>query len=296
MIRREVAWRVFAGEFNASTLHVKDSEEERSPSYVVTPIGAMINRMFVVGVLTENENIGTDNEPMWRGRISDPTGTFYISAGKYQPEAASMLSRLKVPAFVAVIGKSRVYSPEGGKMYLSIRPETIVEVDAGIRDLWILDTAKATLLRMEAMKAATTIEEPSENALVEQGYSPTVAHGVMRSYQFYGMTDLDKYRSMVLATLKRTLPNTDEEDHYVPNLSAAEEIDIEERPDDMDQEDSVLDVIEELDLDGRGAPLDDLISATSRMEMDRTRLEEVINSLLDKGLIYEPVLGKMKRI
>jgi hypothetical protein len=38
------------------------------------------------------------------------------------------------------------------------------------------------------------------------------------------------------------------------------------------------------------------VEEVKRLGMDRTVLEEVTNSLLDKGLIYEPVLGRMKRI
>ena len=45
MISREVAWRVFAGEYNSSNLEIK-GEGERAPSYIVTPLGAMINRVL----------------------------------------------------------------------------------------------------------------------------------------------------------------------------------------------------------------------------------------------------------
>ncbi|UCF08828.1 MAG: DNA-binding protein, partial [Thermoplasmata archaeon] len=123
MVAREVAWRVFAGEYNYTT-YVETGSDERAPSYVVTPLGARINRLFIVGVLTDVENIGTDTEPMWRARVSDPTGVFYISAGQYQPEAAQILSTIKPPKFVAVVGKSRTYSPEEGVIYVSVRPET----------------------------------------------------------------------------------------------------------------------------------------------------------------------------
>jgi RPA family protein len=106
MMKRETAWRVFAGEFNSS-LHVIPSMENRAPSYVVSPLGAKINRLFAVGVITDVENIGTESEPMWRARLSDPTGVFFLSAGQFQPEAARTLSKLKPPVFAAVIGKSR---------------------------------------------------------------------------------------------------------------------------------------------------------------------------------------------
>jgi len=57
------------------------------------------NRLFIVGVVTEVENIGKDNT-LWRGRVADPTGVFTVYAGQYQPESAIFLSELNIPAYV----------------------------------------------------------------------------------------------------------------------------------------------------------------------------------------------------
>ncbi|MCK4929252.1 MAG: DNA-binding protein, partial [Methanosarcinales archaeon] len=81
---REVAHRVFAQEFRDSDLSFKDSNDQYSPQYLLTPTGAKVNRMFIVGTLTEKEDIGTDAE-YWRARVVDPTGAFIIYAGQYQP-------------------------------------------------------------------------------------------------------------------------------------------------------------------------------------------------------------------
>ena len=43
---REQAWRVFAGEYNNTTCKVV-GEGEKEPSYVITPLGAKINRLFI---------------------------------------------------------------------------------------------------------------------------------------------------------------------------------------------------------------------------------------------------------
>ncbi|MEE9507408.1 MAG: DNA-binding protein, partial [Thermoplasmata archaeon] len=66
-MRREVAWRVFAKEYSDSDFQFSEGGE-RSPSYVVTPLGAKINRLFVVGVITDIDNVGSDDQPMWRAR------------------------------------------------------------------------------------------------------------------------------------------------------------------------------------------------------------------------------------
>ncbi|UCC92287.1 MAG: hypothetical protein JSW25_06335, partial [Thermoplasmata archaeon] len=182
---REVAWRVFADEFNSASVEMRD-EGEYAPAYVLTPLGALVNRVYAVGVLTEVENIGTEEEPLYRARLQDPTGVFYVSAGQYQPEAAKVLGGLTWPCFVAVVGKTRTYSPEDGLVYVSLRPEVVKEVGEDERDLWTLEAAKGTMTRIAAMRDGLAMEEPSENELLSLGHSAKLARGVVNAIDAYG--------------------------------------------------------------------------------------------------------------
>lgn len=145
---REVARRVFAREYNDGSYTFKESEDERAPLYLLLPTGERANRVFLVGTLTEKEDVGEDSE-YWRGRIVDPTGTFFVYAGQYQPEAASALRELEPPAYVAVVGKPRTYETDDGNVNVSVRPESITAVDAATRDRWVVETARRTLERVE---------------------------------------------------------------------------------------------------------------------------------------------------
>ncbi len=147
-IRREVARRVFADEFNDASYTFKESDDERAPVYLLLPTGEQANRVFFIGTLTEKDDVGEDSE-WWRGRIVDPTGTFFVYAGQYQPEAASALRELDAPAYVAVVGKPRTYETDDGDINVSIRPESITEVDSVTRDQWVVETAERTLDRID---------------------------------------------------------------------------------------------------------------------------------------------------
>jgi RPA family protein len=150
---REVARRVFAREFNDATYTFKESDDERAPVYVLLPTGQRANRIFVVGTLTETEDVGEDSE-YWQGRVVDPNGdTFFTYAGQYQPDAASMLRELEPPAYVSVVGKPRTYETEEGEVNVSIRPESISEVTAAERDRWVVETAERTIERIQAFEA-----------------------------------------------------------------------------------------------------------------------------------------------
>jgi len=151
---REVARRMFATEFNDMTYVFKESDEEMAPNYGLMPTGERANRVFFVGTLTEKEDIGEDAE-YWRGRVVDPTGTFFVYAGQYQPDAAAVLRDLEPPAYVAVVGKPGTYETDEGETNVSVRPESISVVDANTRDRWVAETAELTVERIRAFNDDT---------------------------------------------------------------------------------------------------------------------------------------------
>jgi len=151
---REVAQRVFAAEFNDATYTFRESDDDRAPVYVLLPTGAKANRVFVVGTLTETEDVGSEDE-YWQGRIVGPTGTFFVYAGQYQPEAAGMLRETEPPAFVALVGKPRTYETDDGNVNVSLRPEHLTIVDEAARHRWVTETAERTLDRIETFDDET---------------------------------------------------------------------------------------------------------------------------------------------
>ncbi|MCZ7396649.1 MAG: DNA-binding protein [Candidatus Methanoperedens sp.] len=153
---REVAHRVFAAELNESNLQLKEGQDDQYPKqYLITPTGAKCNRIFIVGTLTEKENVGNDSD-FWRGRIVDPTGVFYVTAGQYQPEAAQVLAKTAPPEFIAVIGKPTTFTTKEGNVLISIRAESMQVVDAATRDRWVVnvDAYKAMVAQaLESVRA-----------------------------------------------------------------------------------------------------------------------------------------------
>ena len=146
---REVAKRLFAREFNDATYTFKESEDELAPNYTLLPTGERVNRLFFAGTLTETNDVGSDSE-YWQGRVVDPTGTFYVYAGQYQPEAASALRQIETPTYVTVVGKPRSYETDEGEANVAVRPESISEVDESTRDRWVVETAEQTIDRLQA--------------------------------------------------------------------------------------------------------------------------------------------------
>ncbi len=283
-MRREVAWRVFAKEYSDSDFQFSEGGE-RSPSYVVTPLGAKINRLFVVGVITDIDNVGSGDQPMWRARLSDPTGVYVLSAGLYQPEAANALSGIEPPAFAAVMGKTRVYSPEEGTLYLSIRPEMIRTTNDAVRNYWTLECCRSLRTRLDAVAEALEMDPMTKEGLIALGHSERIADGIVRAVEHYGTVDLERYRLMLVDALKYLLPES--------RPAPPEEKDEEEK---SELEDYVLELIGKLDTNGKGADWEALLEASKKDGVQKDDLEQAVNSLLDNGQAYEPVIGKLKRI
>lgn len=145
---REPARRVFAFELRESRLQFRDGDTEMSPTYVLLPTGQRCNRLFLCGELTQKEKRG-DNAPFYTGRVREPTGQFFVNAGSYQPEAMQQLAKIEQGSFVAVVGKPNVRETPDGAVFVSVRIESIVEVDAETYRIWMDDTAEKTLERLE---------------------------------------------------------------------------------------------------------------------------------------------------
>ena len=213
--QREVAYRLFAAEFDDSELSYSESDEERAPNFVVTPTGARVNRLFAVGVLTEVEDV---NSEMVRGRVVGPTGAFVTYAGQYQPDALAFLERADPPAFLALSGKARTYEPEDSdQIYTSVRPESVSEVDAETRDRWIVTTAERTVERIGIVASAIESDlfgDELQTALSEAGVDERLAEGVALAIEHYETTPdyLNALRELALDAVRVVAGEHDEVD------------------------------------------------------------------------------------
>ncbi len=303
MNARETAWRVFATELNSSTLEIK-ATEEKAPSYIVTPLGAKINRVLVAGVMTEKENIGSDEEPMWKARIQDVSGSFYINVGRFQPEASAAIADIEIPSFVAAVGRVRTYTTDDQRVFVSVRPEHIVPITETVRNEWILETAKSTWKRLTATKKVLGMDKRQEQDLIKAGMSPTEAFGITYALDNYGqMPDSTLYLKTIQAALRMLLPERNVDLGFPEDYSdEPDEIEIPEGQNGgtgnnaAQLEDMILSLLEELDTDGKGAPREELERRAEAEGISSIELEEVSNTLMDKGLVYEPNLRYLKRI
>ncbi|SEP25435.1 hypothetical protein SAMN05216388_105510 [Halorientalis persicus] len=150
---RTATKRVLPSEFVRASHQFQEGSSERDPNYLLLPSGDKANRVVMVGTVTNTEDVATDSDSeYWQAEIVSPIGeTVYAYAGQYQPEAQSVIqAELEPPAYVMVIGKPRTYEDDDGEIHVSVTPETIKEVDADLRDQWLVDACNETMDRIES--------------------------------------------------------------------------------------------------------------------------------------------------
>jgi uncharacterized protein len=178
--KRESAKRIFAREFNMTKFDVKfDESDDKSPTFIISPTGALASRILISGILTSKEK-KTDKNVLYTGKVNDNTGDFRITASHFNPNAQQQLAAIKeVPVFVTVIGKPSMYKREDGKIFTTVRVEDIVVTDKKTRDLWTLDTAKATYNRIALLEEGT--DEFMKDVKAKYNTDPSVFKTIAKS-------------------------------------------------------------------------------------------------------------------
>ncbi|MGA2933534.1 MAG: hypothetical protein ABSD81_00060 [Methanomicrobiales archaeon] len=154
---------LFAGEFNRSDLVAPSGEPEGQPS-LLTPTGLSLQRLTIVGALTEVEGNSGD---FVHARVADPTGAFTLRSGWHRPEVTGALARIEPPSFVAVTATPMLTSRSPASRMVLL-PEAVAEVDRLARDTWVITTAEMTIGRLERLSAALIgkVQEPAMDQII----------------------------------------------------------------------------------------------------------------------------------
>jgi len=311
MTGRELSWRVLAAELLASSAEERGSGD-KSPSYVISPLGARMNRVLVTGTITPADRASADPSVGFvRARLTDPTGTVPVTAGSYQPQGAADLGRISEPTRVLVVGKTTLFRGTGATPVVSIRAEAVQPVpDREYRTL-TAEAATQTLERLELVLRLRASTPPSDVEPTRTGDSPLWVRGARASIARYPTFDPAPYYESLRAVLVALRAAPVPEPH--PPVAARP---VEPSPDVVRVvhgrnppkapspppglqalEGRLLEILDELaeeSPDGY-ADMDELAERAARHGLDGERMEELLNYLSENGTLEEPLVGKFRR-
>ncbi|MBJ04161.1 MAG: hypothetical protein CMB65_05635 [Euryarchaeota archaeon] len=204
--RRQTAVRLFAREFYESSLP-DGGQGEYDPRFVVTKLGAKVNRMYVAGVIERLERRDTERGPMFSGAVRDPTGLHLWSVGSFRPELHIEMEELvaKFEAgdrfLMACIGKSNHYTTEDGGFRCRMQMEDYAIINRDTYASWLVETAHHTMRRIDALSKAQSAESTDNNGLRDAGVPSDLIDGLGLAMNHYGEWDPEGYKVGVLQAL-----------------------------------------------------------------------------------------------
>jgi len=298
--RREPGVLVLAKELSLSIeRHVED--REYSPTYLISEIGAKLSRVLVGGILDQIENRGSEEDPFYTARIIDPNGDYYyLQAGQYNPEGATALSKLEIGVPVLCVGKVRARTPEDSeRTYVSVQPENIRAVSMDEVNHWAIKTCDQLMRRINANKAFDNDKE----LLKKANLAEREKDGLELSKELYPTVVVENYTALLYDCLTRlvggesSMPETKNfTGEFKPAASVAEtEENIEEPIEKSNVNDNEAKVMKLItDDEGDGIYYDDLAIGISAEGIDNPMLDEILDSLTDQGLVFQPRFNHYK--
>jgi RPA family protein len=300
-IQRQPAWLMLASEFGESTLNEKGSGEF-DPTFVITKLGARVNRIIVSGLVERLELRETSNgSQMYQGQLRDPSGLHYFSVGEYASESmqefiVQLLEKVDSgePVLLCMTAKARWYQTDEGAVYTSLRPEEAAVVSRDRYASWLVRACAATLERLDQHQKSLNCE-PTKEAMLKEGIRPDMVDGLLSAQAHYGQIDTEGYRLNVMQALDIAEGKMAAATTAPPTLNLSEP----QAEDDADANDGedlhavILECIQAMD-NGEGVDFESLVRNLAARGFTREQSEAELDSMSDDGVLHEPRFGWFK--
>lgn len=299
-IQRQPAWIMLASEFGESTLNEKGSGEF-DPTFVITKLGAKVNRIVVSGLVERLELRETSNgSQMYQGQLRDPSGLHYFSVGEYASESMrefviQLLDKVDSgePILLSMTAKARWYQTDEGAVYTSLRPEEAAIVSRERYASWLVRACAATLDRLDQHQKSLNCE-PTKEAMLSAGIRSEMVDGLLSAQTHYGQIDTEGYRLNVMQALDIAEGKMAAATTAPPTLNLSEgptEGDGANGDDDLQA--VILECIQAMD-NGEGVDFESLVRNLAARGFTREQSEAELDTMSDDGTLHEPRFGWFK--
>ena len=218
---------------------------------------------------------------------------------------------------ILCVGKVRARTPEDSeRTYVSVQPEGIRAVPMDEINHWAIKACEELIKRINATKAFDENDEEYN----KMNLASREKDGVQLAKEFYPTVAVENYSALLydcLTKLASGEANSEETPNFTGEFEPANSTSVKEEviepveensessvkedvvedetpaPESSDNESKVLQTIKKLD-EGDGIYYDDLGIAVSLEGIDGPMLDEILDSLTDQGLIFQPRFNHYK--
>jgi RPA family protein len=306
---RQSAIRIFAQEYSDSNLPL-EGVGEYAPSFIITKLGAKVNRALFGGVIDRFERREGDNGPTYSGHLRDATGGVHrFQIAPFQPElhadAEELLARFESGDrfLMMMIGRARWFESDDGGIFTSFRAEEFTTVERSVYVNWLVEASAATLRRLDAYNLSLDSENTNES-LKSAGVPADLIEGMILAKNHYSSFDPENYKVGVLQSLSMALSSNSEIEQIITSTEESTMLEVPENSPQMkndavksdskptgDVDDVILNVIRSSS-NPDGMPYDSIVLACVEAGFSRESSEDAIEDLRDiKCEIIEPRFG-----
>ena len=306
---RQSAIRIFAQEYSDSNLPL-EGVGEYAPSFIITKLGAKVNRALFGGVIDRFERREGDNGPTYSGHLRDATGGVHrFQIAPFQPElhadAEELLARFESGDrfLMMMIGRARWFESDDGGIFTSFRAEEFTTVERSVYVNWLVEASAATLRRLDAYNLSLESENTNES-LKSAGVPVDLIEGMILAKNHYSSFDPENYKVGVLQSLSMALSSNSEIEQIITSTEESTVLQVPENSPQMendavksdskptgDVDDVILNVIRSSS-NPDGMPYDSIVLACVEAGFSRESSEDAIEDLRDiKCEIIEPRFG-----
>ena len=148
MRRREPAQPVLIQDLISSSKEEVTTEDGYHRNYFVSITGSRMFRVVIAGVLMDMTDIGSEESPIYRLRVADPTGGISFTIGRYSPELLKSASDLRTTYPIVVIGKVSSFVSKRGDEVVTINPEIVKHISKEERSMWNFMATRDAMSRL----------------------------------------------------------------------------------------------------------------------------------------------------
>tara|TARA_X000000368_G_C23028332_1_gene711307 strand:- start:803 stop:1765 length:963 start_codon:yes stop_codon:yes gene_type:complete len=306
---RQSAIRIFAQEYSDANLPL-EGVGEYAPSFIITKLGAKVNRALFGGVIDRFERREGDNGPTYSGHLRDATGGVHrFQIAPFQPElhadAEELLARFESGDrfLMMMVGRARWFESDDGGIFTSFRAEEFTTVDRSVYVNWLVEASAATLRRLDAYNSSLESENSSDS-LKSAGVPVDLIEGMILAKNHYSSFDPENYKVGVLQSLSMALSSNSEIEQMIASSEESVVVETSESKSQINNEDIkntsnptgdvddvILNVIRSSP-NPDGVPYDSIVLACVEAGFSRESSEDAIEDLRDiKCEIIEPRFG-----
>lgn len=298
--RRQPAIRLLAREYFESDL-VERGSGEFDPTFVITKLGAKVNRMLVAGLLERMERREGESGANYRGSVRDPSGLHMFNVGSFQPELHVRMEELLAryernaePILLLVVGKASPYQSDDGGVFTGMRVEDFCITDSTGYANWLVDAADATLRRIDFFQKSQELDATVET-FRQAGVAEDLISGLISARGHYSSVDSDVYMMSVLTALDRAEGNLSSLATPEPAPDGGEETDGEQGAGESQVKDWICEYLVAND-PGDGVAYDAIMADLAGRGVNRASGEAAMDTLLDEGMVFEESFGFIRHI